>query len=85
MQDEHLDHALEQEFAGHGATIHKLKVAQPHFKGLLESNHKLWLEIQAIKTGVAPASDETLETLEKQRLRVLDEIGAMIRRSEAGA
>ena len=31
MPTEHLDRALAEEFAGHGETIHKLKVANPAF------------------------------------------------------
>lgn len=82
MQDEHLDHALQEEFAGHGETIHVLKTSNAHFKGLLEKNHKLWLEIQNIQSNVTPASDQTLEGLRKQRLHLLDEIGAMIAKAE---
>lgn len=74
MQDEHLDRALAEEFAGHGAEIHKLKVADAHFRSLMELNHTVWAEIQNIQNGVTPASDHYLEALEKHRLKVLDEI-----------
>lgn len=83
MQAEHLDQALAEEFAGHGETIHKLKVADPHFKALMEKNHQLWSEIQKIQSGVTPTADVTLETLEKQRLQLLDDIGARIAKAEA--
>jgi len=79
---EHLDRALEEEFTGHGDTIHRLKVASAEFKALMEENHSLWRQIQGIQSGAAAASDATLEALEKQRLRVLDEIGARIRAAE---
>jgi uncharacterized protein YdcH (DUF465 family) len=78
MQTEHLDLALAEEFAGEGETIHKLKVSDPHFKSLMEHNHDLWTQIQKIQNGLTPASDQTLETLEKQRLRLLDEIAQAI-------
>lgn len=82
METEHLDYALEQEFAGHGATIHTLKVANPHFRNLLEQNHELWVQIKNIQNDVTPADDNIRRTLEKQRLKLLDEIGAMIRKAE---
>jgi hypothetical protein len=83
MSDEHLDHALAEEFAGKGETIHQLKTGNPHFRNLMVHNHELWTEIQNIQTGVAPAEDAALHELEKKRLKVLDEIGAMIRAAEA--
>lgn len=82
MQTEHLDHALEEEFAGHGDTIHKLKVANPHFKVLMEQNHALWSQIKNIQNGVTPAEDAILHGLEKQRLKLLDEIAALVRTAE---
>jgi uncharacterized protein YdcH (DUF465 family) len=78
MQPEHLDRALAEEFAGEGDIIHRLKVSDPHFRSLMSRNHELWEEIQSIQTGIAPTTDERLETLEKQRLRILDEIAAAI-------
>jgi len=83
MQPEHLDHALEQEFAGHAEAIHKLKVSDPAFAALLELNHRIWREIQNIKHDVIPASDEYRRSLEKQRLTILDDIAKMIAASEA--
>lgn len=80
---EHLDQALAEEFAGHGATIHQLKVSDPHFKALMERNHQIWTQIQNIQNGLTPTADATLETLEKQRLVILDDIGARIAKAEA--
>jgi uncharacterized protein len=78
----HLDHALEQEFQGHGETIHKLKVSNAHFQKLMEKNHELWLEIKNIQNDVTPAEDKVLHGLEKQRLAILDEIAKMIKDDE---
>ena len=82
MQTEHLDNALAEEFAGHGETIHALKVRDPHFKALMEKNHALWLQIQNIQNGVTPADDAVRHDLEKQRLKILDEIAAAIAEAE---
>ncbi len=77
--DEHLDHALAEEFAGQKDAIHALKVSDHHFRKLLVHNHELWTQIQNIQNKVTPADDSTLENLEKTRLVVLDEIAAMLR------
>lgn len=82
MQVEHLDRALAEEFSGHGETIHKLKLGDPGFKALIEENHALWAQIQHIQSGDTPASDERLETLEKQRLLVLDRIAVRVAEAE---
>jgi uncharacterized protein YdcH (DUF465 family) len=83
MQTEHLDRALAEEFAGHGEAIHRLKISDPAFKSMMERNHAIWLEIHRIEGGEAAASDTYLESLKKQRLAVLDEIAAAIRKAEA--
>lgn len=83
MQSEHLDHALAEEFAGHADAIHTLKTTSAHFRSLLETNHSIWRDIQNIQSGVTPASDDHLTNLEKQRLRLLDEIAKAIAAAEA--
>ena len=83
MKLEHLDHALEQEFAGHAETIHRLKVSDPHFKALLELNHSSWREIHNIENGVTAASDDYLTSLRKQRLAILDDIAKLVGEAEA--
>lgn len=73
-EETHLDHALAEEFSGRSAEIHALKASDAHFRKLLERNHDLWRQIQQVENGLKPSSDEHLETLQKQRLAVLDEI-----------
>ncbi len=81
MQENHLDNALAEEFAGKGEIIHKLKTTNAYFKGLMEENHKLWVEINNIQNEITPAEDTVLEDLEKKRLVILDEIGKLIAES----
>jgi uncharacterized protein len=78
MADEHLDHALSEEFGSQIAAVHRLKASNAHFRTLMERNHALWKDIQKIQSGIAPADDFTLEDLEKRRLVILDEIAAML-------
>ncbi|MBL8536910.1 MAG: hypothetical protein JNM59_05855 [Hyphomonadaceae bacterium] len=81
--EEHIDNALAEEFAGHGATIHALKVADPAFRALMEENHALWMQIQNIQHDVTPTEDAVRHDLEKRRLKLLDEIAARIAKAEA--
>lgn len=83
MKIEHLDHALEQEFAGHADTIHRLKLTDPAFKALLELNHTIWREIHNIENGVVNTSDEYLTSLRKQRLSILDDIAKLVGDAES--
>ncbi len=78
MAEEHLDHALSEEFGSQIAAVHALKASNAHFRTLMERNHALWKEIQHIQSGIAPADDQTLEVLEKRRLVILDEIAKML-------
>lgn len=73
-----LSQDLAEEFAGQAAAIHALKGRDAHFRALLERNHVLWKEIQQIQKGLKPADDDAWETLEKQRLAVLDQIAAAL-------
>lgn len=81
--NEHLDRALAEEFAGHGETIHKLKTHDTHFRHLMSLNHEVWAQIQNMQSGVTPVDDSVRHDLEKKRLKLLDEIGAIIRAAEA--
>lgn len=79
-----LPHDLEEEFPDKAELIQRLEGENAHFANLLTKNHTLWKEIQQIQKGIQPAEDEALETLEKQRLAVLDEIAAMLAQAERG-
>lgn len=73
-----LSHDLAEVFAGKEDIVHELKAKNTHFHKLMEKSHDLYKQIHNIKTDVTPASDETLEDLEKQRLALLDEMAAIV-------
>lgn len=73
-----LSQDLVEEFADKADLIHALKARDAHFRTLLERNHVLWKEIQQIQKGLKPADDDAWRTLEKQRLALLDQIGAAL-------
>lgn len=75
----HVPHGLHEEFPTSAAVISSLKIKDAHFARLAESYETLNREIHRIESDVAPASDETLEGLKKKRLKLKDEIAAMLR------
>jgi len=75
----HVPHSLHEEFPTAAAAISRLKIGDAHFARLAESYEHLNREIHRIETDVEPASDETLESLKKKRLKIKDEIAAMLR------
>jgi uncharacterized protein YdcH (DUF465 family) len=74
----HTPHELHEEFPDAHDRLHALKLSDQHFARLSERYHDINREIHRIETNIAPASDETLEDLKKQRLHLKDEIAAMI-------
>lgn len=58
--------------------LHHLKLTDAYFRGLADRYHDLAGEISRIIEGLSAASDARLEDLKKQRLALLDTIGAMI-------
>jgi uncharacterized protein YdcH (DUF465 family) len=75
----HVPHGLHEEFPTSAAAISRLKIGDAHFARLAETYETLNREIHRIETDVEPASDETLEGLKKKRLKLKDEIAAMLR------
>ena len=74
----HVPHELAEEFPEHVDTLHDLKVNNAHFAKLAEDYHSINREIHRIESGVIAASDERSEDLKKMRLKLKDEIGAMV-------
>lgn len=74
----HVPHELHEEFPDAVDALHALKTTNAHFTRLAEAYHSVNREIHRVETQVAPASDEALEELKKQRLHLKDEIAAML-------
>ncbi|MGD9829570.1 MAG: YdcH family protein [Hyphomicrobiaceae bacterium] len=75
----HVPHELAEEFPEHRETIHNLKMTNGHFARLADEYHALNREIHRHEAQGVDVADETLETMKKQRLRMLDEIFAMLK------
>lgn len=74
----HTPHEIAAEFPEKAEKIHALKLSNAHFAKIAGEYHELNREIHRIETDVTPASDETLETLKKKRLKLKDELAAML-------
>lgn len=71
-------HELREEFPDQVERLHTLKVSDVRAARMMDEYHDLNREIHRIETDIAPASDETLEDLKKNRLKLKDEIAAML-------
>ena len=76
-------HALPEAFPDHVETLHRLRQENAHFAKLADRYDALNEQIHKAETNIEPTDDFHMEDLRKQRLRLLDEMAAMLR--EAGA
>ena len=76
MNVEH--HDLHHEFPEHAEAIHALKVGNNHFSKLFAEYHTLTSQIEAIEVNDSPVADAALEEMKKQRLKLKDELYAML-------
>ena len=74
-------HQLTVDFPEFETKIHDLKVSDNHFKKLFEEYDKLDHEVYRIETNTEPASDETLNNLRMERVRIKDEINAYLKQN----
>jgi hypothetical protein len=75
----HVPHGLHEEFPGSAAAISRLKIGDAHFARLADTYEHLNREIHRIESEVEPTGDAALEDLKKRRLKLKDEIAAMLR------
>jgi uncharacterized protein len=71
-------HELAQEFPEHVAKIHDLKCSDAHFLKLFDAYHEINRAIHRAETSVEPVDERTEQAMRKQRLRLKDEIHAML-------
>lgn len=72
-------HPLTEEFPEFEAKIHEMKVENEHFKKLFEAYDEVDHEIYRIESDAEPASDETVNQLRINRLRLKDELYHMLK------
>ena len=74
----HTPHELAADFPEHTDKIHDLKTTDAHFARLADEYHKINREVHRIETGVEAASQFREEDLRKTRMRLKDEIAAIL-------
>lgn len=70
----HVPHELHEEFPEHAEKLHALKLTSARFNHIADAYHEVNREIHRIESGVTASTDEVIETLKKQRLKLLDEV-----------
>lgn len=76
-------HDLIHELPEHKETIHNLKMSDNHFARLFDEYHDKDHEVHRIETGAENTSDEYLEQCKKERLKLKDELFAIIKKATA--
>lgn len=74
-------HDLAHEFPELKEQIHNLKVSNAHFARLFEEYENLDKEIYRIEEQIENTSDTYMEDLKKKRLKVKDELYAMLKQA----
>lgn len=77
----HTPHELAEEFPDAVEKMHALKSTNAHFSRLADEYHALNREIHRLETRVEIASSDHEESLRVKRVRLKDEIAALLSRS----
>ncbi len=74
----HVQHELAQKFPQKTDLIHKLKTTNAHFSRLFDDYHELNRRIHRIEARGTDRSRELMKELKLERIRLLDELTAML-------
>ncbi len=74
----HTPHELAEEFPELAAKIHELKTTDAHFRNLATAYHELNRTIHRAETNIEPVDATAEEIMRKQRVRLKDQIYAML-------
>ena len=74
----HVPHELAEEFPDKAEKIHALKEGDAHFRKLFDEYHDLNRAIHRAETNVEPTDDLNATRMRKERMRLKDEIAAML-------
>ena len=77
-----IPHDLRDEFPDESVLIERLIKADHHFGRLAERYDEVNRQINRIESEEEPTTDEVLERLKKQRLKLKDEVAAILARLE---
>lgn len=71
-------HDLVHEFPEHREKIHALKTSSAHFARLFDEYHVATREVERLEGQGVPIDDASFEEKKKKRLRLKDELYAML-------
>jgi len=71
-------HDLHHEFPEHKDAIHQLKTGNHHFAKLFDEYHRMNKDIRRIEENEEPVTDIAIEDMKKLRLKLKDELHAML-------
>ena len=74
-------HDLIHEFPEFKDKIHDLKMTDPYFARLFETYHEVEHEVRRIEEGIENTSDDYLEELKKKRLKLKDDLFALLKQA----
>lgn len=75
----HTPHELSEEFPDQHDAIQRLGADNPHFAKLADQYHEANRAIHRAETDIEPTDDHHMTELRRQRMRLKDEIAAMLR------
>ncbi|KZY72557.1 GTP-binding protein [Oleiphilus sp. HI0071] len=78
-------HDLIHELPEYRDQIHELKMNNAHFAKLFDQYHDVDHEVHRIETGAETPSDDYVEERKKVRLKLKDQLFAMLKTHEATA
>ena len=78
----HIPHELQDEFPDETVLIARLTKTNYLFRRLASRYDEINLQIYRIESEDAPTTDEVLESLKKERLKLKDQIARLLMRTE---
>ena len=75
----HTPHELHEEFPDHAARMSELKSRDADFAALADRYHEVNRAIHRAETDIEPTSDDHLEAMRRDRMRLKDQIWARLR------
>lgn len=76
----HTPHELAADFPEHAEKIQALKVSDAHFAKLFDAYHEVNRQVHRAETDVEPTGDEEIEAMRRERVKLKDELYALLTR-----
>ncbi|ROU03295.1 YdcH family protein [Histidinibacterium lentulum] len=79
----HTPHELAEEFPSKIEEMRRLKETNAHFATLSDRYHEINRAVHRAETDVEPTSDQHMTEMRRERMRLKDEIAAMLAEAPA--